>query len=73
MGYSETDLSAADADIRDAERRQEWLSGVVTTLKARNLQTRAAERQLAHFAAMSAAMKNRRKEIEDAIVAERAR
>jgi hypothetical protein len=71
MGYSETDLNAADADIRDTERRWEWMSGVVTTLKSRNLQTRAAERQLAHFAAMSAAMRIRRKEIEDAIIADR--
>lgn len=73
MGYSEADLNAADADLRDAERRQEWMSGVVTTLKARNLQTRAAERQVARFAAMSTAMRNRRKEIEDAIIAARAR
>jgi hypothetical protein len=71
MGYSEADLSTADAAIRDAERRQEWMSGVVTTLKANNLQSRAAERQLARFAEMSAAMRNRRREIEDAIVASR--
>lgn len=71
MGYSEADLSTADADIRDAERRQEWMSGVVTTLKAKNLQSRAAEKQLVRFAEMSAAMRKKRREIEDAIIASR--
>lgn len=71
MDYSDTDLDRANAELRDAERRRDWMSGVVTTLRAGNHHARAAERQLAVFAAMTAAMRQRRKEIEDAIMAQR--
>jgi hypothetical protein len=73
MEYSENDLHAAEAEILMAERRERWMASVVTTLKARNLHTRAAERQAAHFSAMSAAMRRRRQEIEDAIIAQRSK
>lgn len=71
MDYSETDLDRANAELRDAERRRDWMSGVLSTLRAGNHHARAAERQLEVFAAMTSAMRARRKEIEDAILARR--
>ena len=71
MDYSDSDLNKATAELQQAERRREWMLGVVATLKARSHHARVAERQLAAFAAMTAAMRKHRKEIEDAIVAQR--
>lgn len=71
MNYSETDLELVTAELSDAERRRDWMSGLVTVLQAKNQHTRAAERQCARFSAMATAMRKRRKEIEDAITARR--
>lgn len=71
MDYSDNDLNKASVELSQAERRREWMSGVVATLKARNHHARVAETQLAAFAAMTAAMRKRREEIEDAIIAQR--
>lgn len=71
MDNSDTDLSKANAELLQAERRREWMSGVVATLRARNHPARVAERQLAIFSDMTTAMRKRRKEIEDAVIAER--
>jgi truncated hemoglobin YjbI len=69
--YSESNLDALDAELLQAERRRDWMSGVATTLKEQNQPARAAERQFAHFAAMAQAMKELRSKIETNIIAQR--
>lgn len=71
VDYSEKDLDVLDADLLQAERRRDWMSGVATTLRAKNQPAQAAERQYAKFAAMAQAMKELRAKIEKAIVAQR--
>ncbi|MGV3549078.1 hypothetical protein [Rhizobium sp.] len=71
MAVSESELAKVDAELSATERRREWMSGVVSSLKARNHPARVAERQLADFAIMLVAMRKHRKEIENAIVAQR--
>lgn len=71
MEYSEKDLDVLEADLQQAERRRDWMSGVATTLKARNRPAQAAERQYAHFAAMAERMKELRVRIEQDIIAQR--
>ena len=71
MEYSEKDLDDLDADLLQAERRRDWMSGVATTLKAKDKPARAAERQYAHFAAMAERMRELRARIERNILAQR--
>jgi hypothetical protein len=68
---SRTDPEKGEVELQQAERRREWMSAVVSSLKSKNQHTGAAERQLATFAAMTAAMRSRRKDIEDAVIADR--
>jgi hypothetical protein len=69
--YSENDLDALEADLLQAERHRDWMSGVAVTLKARNRPARAAELQYAHFAAMAEQMRELRARIEQNIIAQR--
>jgi hypothetical protein len=71
VDYSEKDLDVLDADLLQAERRRDWMSGVATTLKAKNQPAEAAERQYVKLAATAQAMKELRSKIEKAIIAQR--
>ena len=71
VDYSESNLDILDADLMQAERRRDWMSGVAMTLRAKNQPAQAAERQHAHFAAMAEAMRDLRARIEQGILARR--
>ena len=71
MEYSESNLDALDAELLQAERRRDWMSGVATTLKEKNQPAQVAERQYAHFASMAQAMREMRSRIEQSIIAQR--
>jgi hypothetical protein len=71
--YSEKDLDVLEADLIQAERRRDWMSGVAATLKSKNRPAQAAERQQAYFAAMAERMKEMRARIEQDVMAQRGR
>ena len=65
MQIGDLDLSSTERALAAAKRRRAWMEGVASALRERGLVARAADRQEAHFSAMTAALRRHREHIED--------